>query len=159
MSFDTALISYPHSPKLGRAPHGSPILVHATALQTGGAFGSWETFVPPGKGPTEHTHSREIEIFRVIAGTFRFTCGDQTFDAPIGSVVTLPPHVPHAWVNIGDTMGQVLGMVTPGGLEQLFLEIARLGDPTMQQVAMIERSLGIDNAETRLLPPLTSGTQ
>jgi hypothetical protein len=36
----------------------------------------WETFTPPGKGPHDHTHTRETEIFRVIRGTYRFRCGD-----------------------------------------------------------------------------------
>lgn len=152
MSFDRAVVSLPDSPKHGRAPHGSPILIHATGADTNGSFGMWETFVPPGKGPEPHTHSRETEVFRVIAGTFRFQCGDEVFEAPAGTVVTLPPHVPHSWTNVGDTMGQVMAIVSPAGFEQLFLEIARMDQPTARDVALIERRLGIDNDETRKLP-------
>jgi hypothetical protein len=54
----------------GRAPHGSPILIHATAEESGGALGMWETLVPPGKGPAPHIHTREAEVFRVITGRF-----------------------------------------------------------------------------------------
>jgi quercetin dioxygenase-like cupin family protein len=151
MGFTRAIVSLPDAPQRGRAPHGSPILVHATGEQTDGAFGMWETFVPPGKGPEPHTHSRETEVFRVIAGTFRFTCGQETFDAPVGTVVTLPPHVPHSWINIGDTMGQVMAVVSPAGFEQLFLEIARMANPTPRDVAMIEKRLGVENEETRRL--------
>ena len=151
MTFDRAVVSLPDGPQRGRAPHGSPILVHATGAETNGAFGMWETFVPPGKGPEPHTHTRETEVFRVIAGTFRFTCGDETFDAPAGAVVTLPPHVPHGWINIGDTMGQVMAIVSPAGFEQLFLEIARIDNPTPRDVALIERRLGVENDETRRL--------
>ena len=151
MAFDRAVVSFPDAPRLGRAPHGSPILVHATGAETGGAFGMWETFVPPGKGPATHTHSRESEVFRVISGTFRFWCGTETFDVPPGTVVTLPPHVPHGWINISDTMGQVMAIVSPAGFEQLFLEIAKLDNPTPRDVAMIERRLGVSNAETEKL--------
>ncbi|MGN6489216.1 MAG: cupin domain-containing protein [Devosia sp.] len=151
MTSRVAVVSFPDSPQLGRAPHGSPILVHATSAQTGGAIGMWETFVPPGKGPEPHTHTRETEVFRVIAGTFRFHCGTETIEAPTGTVVTLPPNVPHSWVNIGDTMGQVMGIASPGGCEELFLAIARLDNPTPRDIAMIERSLGIANEETRKL--------
>lgn len=151
MTFNRAVVSLPDAPQLGRAPHGSPILVHATGADTGDAFGMWETFVPPGKGPEPHTHSREVEVFRVIAGTFSFRCGDGEFIAPTGTVVTLPPHVPHSWFNCGDTMGQVMAIVTPAGFEQLFLEIAKLDHPTPRDVALIEQRLGIDNDEVRKL--------
>lgn len=151
MQLDHAVVSYPDGPKVGRAPHGSPILLHATGDQTDGVFGMWETFVPPGKGPEPHTHTRETEVFRVITGTFRFTCGEETFNAPAGTVVTLPPHVPHGWVNIGDTMGQVMAIVSPAGFEQLFLEIAKLDNPTPRDVALIEQRLGVSNDETRRL--------
>ena len=143
MSFQRALVSFPDSPKNGRAPHGSPILVHVTAEETGGAIGIWENFIPPGKGPTPHTHTRETEVFRVIEGTFRFWCGDDTFEGGAGTVVTLPPHVPHHWTNIGDTMGHMLVIVSPGGAERLFLEIAALENPTPADIARIEQSLGI----------------
>jgi quercetin dioxygenase-like cupin family protein len=151
MTFNRAVVSLPDGPKRGRAPHGSPILVHATAEQTGGAFGMWETFVPPGKGPTSHTHTRETEVFRVISGTFRFWCGDDVFEAPAGTVVTLPPHIPHSWINIGDSMGQVMAIVSPAGCEQLFIEIAKLDHPTPRDVALIEKRLGIYNEETQKL--------
>lgn len=152
MPFDRALVSLPDGPRKGRAPNGSPVLIHATAAQTGGAFGAWETFVPPGRGPAPHTHTRETEIFRVISGQFRFWCGDDVVDLPTGGVITLPPHVPHHWINTGDSLGQVMGLVTPGGFEQMFLDVAELTAPTPRDVAIIERRLGIENDETRALP-------
>jgi quercetin dioxygenase-like cupin family protein len=151
MAFVRAVVSLSSSPKLGRGPTGAPILIHATGEQTNGAFGMWENFVPPGKGPDAHTHSRETEVFRVIAGTFRFNCGDQTFEAPPGSVVTLPPHVEHVWTNIGDTMGQMMAIVSPAGFEQFFIEIAKLSNPTPRDIALIERRLGVESEETRRL--------
>jgi quercetin dioxygenase-like cupin family protein len=143
MSFLRALVSFPDSPKNGRAPHGSPILVHATAEETGGTIGMWENFIPPGKGPTPHTHTRETEVFRVIEGTFRFWCGNDVIEGGAGTVVTLPPHVPHHWLNIGDTTGRMMGIATPGGAERLFLELAALENPTPADITRIEQSLGI----------------
>lgn len=143
MSFLRAIVSFPDSPQTGRAPHGSPVLVHATAVQTAGAIGMWESFVEPGKGPTPHTHTRETEVFRVISGTFRFWCGADTFEGGVGTVVTLPPHVPHHWINIGHTTGRMMGIATPGGAEQLFLQIAQLEHPTPDDIMRIEQSLGI----------------
>jgi quercetin dioxygenase-like cupin family protein len=140
MAFTRAVVSTPDMEKRGRAPHGSPILIHATAEETGGAFGMWETFVPPGKGPAPHIHTREAEVFRVITGTFRFFCGDDVVEGGPGTVVTLPPNVSHHWINIADSPGQ-----------QLFIEIAKLDRPMPAEIAAIEKRLGIINEETRRL--------
>jgi quercetin dioxygenase-like cupin family protein len=151
MAFTRMVVSTPDMEKRGRAPHGSPILIHATAEETGGAFGMWETFAPPGKGPAPHIHTREAEVFRVITGTFRFFCGDDVVEGGPGTVVTLPPNVSHHWINIGDSPGQMMAIVSPGGCEQIFIEIAKLDRPRPAEVAAIEKRFGIINEETRRL--------
>lgn len=105
----------------------------------------WETFTPPGQGPEPHTHTRETEVFRVIRGLFRFRCGDEEFDAPPGTVVVLAPHVRHSWRNIGDEPGQLFAMVTPGGFEQLFIDIEASCADTPEKIAEIEARMGIIN--------------
>jgi quercetin dioxygenase-like cupin family protein len=127
------------------------VIIHATAAETGGAFGMWETEVPPGQGPALHTHSRETEVFRVIRGTFRFQCGDDQFDAPEGTVVTLPIGVQHGWKNVGDRPGVVFGIVTPGGFEQMFVDIEETGARSDVEIATIEARFGIVNTATRRL--------
>jgi len=149
--FNRAVVSKPGNERVAKTPFGAPIVIHATAAQTNGAFGMWETFTPPGQGPAPHTHTRETEIFRVIAGTYRFSCGDQEFDAPPGTVVALPPHVRHGWKNIGGTIGQMFVTVTPGGFEQLFIDIEATGADTPEKIALIEARLGIINDETKKL--------
>ncbi|TIU63349.1 MAG: cupin domain-containing protein, partial [Mesorhizobium sp.] len=101
--------------------------------------------------PTPHTHTRETEVFRVVCGTYRFQCGDEEFDAPPGTVVVLPPYVRHSWRNIGDEPGQMFAIVTPGGFEQLFMEIEASGAASPDEIAMIEARLGIINDETLAL--------
>jgi hypothetical protein len=94
----------------------------------------------------------ETELFRVVASTYRFWCGDEVFDAPPGTIVVLPPHVEHAWRDIGDAMGQMLGIVTPGGCEGIFRDIAALGPgASMQDIATIETRYRIVNEQTRAL--------
>ena len=149
--FDRAVISLPGKQRVARTPFGAQIVVHATATETGGAFGMWETFTPPGQGPAPHTHTRETEVFRVIRGTYRFRCGEDEFDAPPGTVVTLPPHVQHGWKNISDELGQMFVIVAPGGCEQLFIEIEATGADTPAKIAVIEERLGIINEETKRL--------
>ncbi|MDI7861471.1 cupin domain-containing protein [Rhizobiaceae bacterium n13] len=147
-TFRNAVVSRPGEERIARTPFGAKIVIHATAAETAGAFGMWETFTPPGQGPAPHTHTRETEIFRVIRGLYRFQCGDAEFDAPPGTVVALPPHVPHGWRNISDEPGQMFAIFTPGGCEQLFIDIADLGADTPEKIAVIEARLGIINDMT-----------
>ncbi|WP_037380964.1 cupin domain-containing protein [Sinorhizobium americanum] len=143
--FERAVVSMPGNERIARTPFGAQVVIHATAAETGGAFGMWETFTPPGQGPAPHTHTRETEVFRVIRGMYRFQCGGEEFDAPPGTVVVLPPHVRHSWRNIGDEPGQMLGIVTPGGCEQLFIDIETSCADTPEKIAEIEARLGIIN--------------
>lgn len=146
--FNRAVVSQPGQERVAKTPFGARIVIHATAEETGGAFGMWETFTPPGHGPAPHTHTRETEVFRVITGHYRFCCGEEEFDAPPGTVVVLPPNVRHSWRNISDQPGQMFATVTPGGCERLFIEIERTGADTPEKIAVIEASLGIINDET-----------
>ncbi len=137
--------------RVARTPFGARIVIHAAAAETGGAFGLWETFTPPGQGPAPHTHTRETEVFRVIRGLYRVRCGDNEFDATPGTVVVLPPHVRHSWRNISEEHGQMFETVTPGGCEQLFIDIEALNADTPEKIAVIEARLGIINDATLAL--------
>jgi quercetin dioxygenase-like cupin family protein len=150
-TFNNAVVSLPGKERIARTPFGARIVIHATAADTGGAFGMWETFTPPGEGPAPHTHTRETEVFRVIRGFYHFWCGNDEFDAPPGTVVVLPPHVQHSWTNRSDEYGQMFAVVTPGGCEQLFIDIAASGADTPEKIAVIEARLGIINDATRAL--------
>lgn len=149
--FSNAVVSMPGRERVARAPFGARIVIHARAAETNGAFGSWETFTPPGEGPAAHTHTRETEIFRVIRGTYRFRCGEEEFDAPPGTVVVLPPFVEHAWRNISEEPGQMFAVVAPGGFEQLFIDIEASGADTPEKIAVIEERFGLVNEETKVL--------
>jgi mannose-6-phosphate isomerase-like protein (cupin superfamily) len=147
-----AHVSAPGNERVAVTPFGARMFIHALASETGGTFGVWDTFTAPGEGPAPHTHTRETEMFRVVASTYRFWCGGEVFDAPPGTIIILPRYVEHAWRNIGSEMGQMLGIVTPGGCEELFREIAALGPgATARQIASIEDRHGIINDETRRL--------
>ncbi len=149
--FTRAVVSIPGQERKARTPFGANVVIHATSAETGGAFGMWETFTPPGQGPAPHTHTRETEVFRVVRGTYLFHCGTDEFVAAPGTVVTLPPHVRHGWRNIGDETGQMFAIVTPGGCEQLFLDIEATRATTPEEIAVIEARLGIFNDLTEAL--------
>jgi len=149
--FQTAIVSRPDDERIAKTPFGAKIVIHATAAETNGAFGMWETFTPPGQGPAPHMHTRETEIFRVVRGHYLFQCGEEEFDAPPGTVVALPPHIRHSWKNISDEPGQMFAIVTPGGCEQLFIDIETSCADTPEKIAVIEARLGIVNETTRAM--------
>ena len=149
--FDRAVVSIPGTQRYGQTPFGAPVVIHASAADTDGSLGAWDTITPPGRGPAGHMHTREVELFVVLESTYHFVCGSDEFDAPTGTVVVLPPHVPHKWWNIGEQTGRMLGIVTPGGCEQLFLAIAAEKPGTQSDIARIEHRLGIANEDTAAL--------
>lgn len=149
--FTKAVTSLPGHERIARTPFGATNHIHATAAETNGTIGMWETFTPPGQGPAPHTHTRETEVFRVIRGTYLFLCGDNEFVAEPGAVVVLPPHVEHGWRNISDQPGQMFAIVSPGGCEGLFQEIEASGADTPEKIARIEARYGLRNRLTAAL--------
>ncbi|MBB3441887.1 cupin domain-containing protein [Rhizobium sp. BK379] len=141
--FNRAVASLPGRERIARHPHGGQVFIHATAEETAGAYGIWETFSAPGTGPSRHMHTRETEVFRVIEGNYRFWCGNEMIEAPVGSVVVLPPNVPHHWRNVSDGMGRMMGFVTPGGFEHFFLELERAGAATPEAILPIQNRFGL----------------
>ena len=144
--FDRPVASLPGQERIVRNAHGGRVFIHATVAETAGALGMWETFSPPGTGPHWHTHTRETEAFRIIAGTYCFWCGNEQIVGGPGATITLPPHVPHRWQNISDVEGRMLAIVTPGGFEQMFVELERSGAKSDADVYAIELTLGIVNS-------------
>lgn len=140
--FEKAIVA-PRDALAGKTARGDDVRVIARARDTNGMIGIWDAMIEPGTGPDWHSHSRELEVFLVISGTFRFWCGDEIFDGGPGTTVVLPPNVPHQWKNIGTTPGMLFAVVTPGGFEQNFVDMAGLSQITDEAIAEIETRLGL----------------
>ena len=139
--FDRPVVSIPGAERI-IYPFGERQIVHATAAETGGSIGIFEGFIAPGHGVHWHTHTREDETFRVIEGQFRFWCGDRSVEGGAGTTLVAPRNVPHRWINTGDSEGRLLFIVTPGGFEQFFIDVAQLAEITPQAVAALEERYG-----------------
>src|SRR5947209_12993906 len=59
------------------------------------------TLAPYSDGPPQHRHARHDEGFYVVSGTARFTVGSSVHDAAAGTLVMVPPGVPHTFANPG----------------------------------------------------------
>ena len=108
------------------------------------AYSLTDIVVSPESGPPMHRHAG-LEAFYVLEGTFAFQVGDEKVVGEKGAFVTIPPQVFHTWKNAGAGLGRVLGLVVPGGMEQMFLEAGhpvtdRSAPPLATTTADIERS-------------------
>jgi mannose-6-phosphate isomerase-like protein (cupin superfamily) len=143
VGFTKAIVSLPSDPRIGRTARGDEVRIVARGSETGGTIGIFEAWPEPGTGPDWHVHTRETEVFHVVSGSFRFGCGEQSFEAGPGATVTLPAHIPHQWKNIGTTRGQVLTVVTPAGFEEHFVEVANMAAVTDEAMAALDEKYGI----------------
>lgn len=94
--------------------------------QTGGGFAVVEHPVEPGVIVEPHTHQHEDELSFVLEGTIWVRVGDQEMEATAGSYVWKPRRVPHTFWNAGPEPARLLEVISPGGFEDFFEEIAGL---------------------------------
>ena len=114
---------------------GSLMTINARAGDTGGALGLVEGTFYAGFGPPLHVHHREDEGMLVLDGEIRFRRGTEEFIAGPGTLVWAPREVPHAFT-VQSPTARALVIVTPGGLEQMFVEggvpVGDTGEPPTQ---------------------------
>jgi quercetin dioxygenase-like cupin family protein len=108
------------SPSEGKVLVPGGAVLKASGKQTGEAFEVLELHGPG--GPPPHVHLHREELFYIIQGSFEFTLGDGTVQAPAGSLVFVPRGTRHAFDAGPDSTA--LAFVVPGGLEGFFTELA-----------------------------------
>jgi mannose-6-phosphate isomerase-like protein (cupin superfamily) len=93
--------------------------------ETGGGFSLVEHPIPPRTlvAPL-HKHSREDEYSYVFAGRMGALLGDETVYADTGDFVFKPRDQWHTFWNAGDEPCHILEIISPGGFEHYFEELA-----------------------------------
>lgn len=95
---------------------------------TGGAVALVEQILDPHVlAAPLHIHSREDEYSWVIEGRLGAVLGDEEVFAEAGALVCKPRGQWHTYWNAGDGPLRILEIITPGGLEALFLKLAEPG--------------------------------
>ena len=79
-------------------------------------------------GPPQHRHAQHDEGFYVLAGTFRFTVGEDQYDAGPGTWVIVPTGAPHTFANVGDENAVMLNTFTPDLYVQYFRDFKAMID-------------------------------
>ncbi|MEU6665912.1 cupin domain-containing protein [Streptomyces sp. NPDC046727] len=91
---------------------------------TGHRLGLAESVLAPHTpGPPQHRHARHDEGFYVISGTVRFTVGEDGYDATPGTLVMVPPGVPHTFANTTGQPAVMLSTFTPDLYVQYFRDL------------------------------------
>jgi quercetin dioxygenase-like cupin family protein len=128
---------------------GASIRLIARAIDTDGRFAVFEQTTPAGWGPPRHVHANEDEIVYVLDGSYEVSLGDERRTVSAGGCAILPRGIPHGFRNVGRTPARFVCVVTPGGLEEFFLEVARCSPaPGPAQLVGMAGTYGLT-----LLPP------
>ena len=96
--------------------------------ESGGCIGLFESVVPAGEGPPLHIHHNEDEVIHVLDGHSEFWLDGATRRLGAGEAIFLPRGIPHTFRVAGRTPARLLAVLTPGGFEGFFAEVAAL-DP------------------------------
>jgi mannose-6-phosphate isomerase-like protein (cupin superfamily) len=116
--------------------------------ETGGGFSLVEHPIPPhGLVAPLHKHSREDEYSYVLEGRMGALLGDDVVQAEVGDLVFKPRNQWHTFWNAGDGPCRVLEIISPGGFEHCFDQMAaamasRAFDP--QQMAGLAGHYGLE---------------
>jgi mannose-6-phosphate isomerase-like protein (cupin superfamily) len=71
-----------------------------------------------------HTHTREDEVYFVLAGELEATVGDETFVLCPGDTLLAPRDIPHELGNSGNTTNHYLLVFSPSGFEEFIMATA-----------------------------------
>jgi quercetin dioxygenase-like cupin family protein len=111
------------------------------------------TMVPP------HMHTREDEYSIVTEGRVGFRSGDREVVLEHGGYITKPRGELHTMWNPDDTPSRIIEIITPGGFERFFGDLAELfasreGAPDPVEIATLGATYGL-SYDMGLVPELT----
>src|SRR5215470_14749272 len=93
---------------------------------TGGAISVLMADHKPGKGPPDHVHFSQEEMFFIVEGTYELTVGGETSTVGRGTIGFIPRNVVHRFRNVGDATACMLDWSLPGGQDRYFKAVSEL---------------------------------
>ncbi|MCB1389103.1 MAG: cupin domain-containing protein [Rhodobacteraceae bacterium] len=91
---------------------------------TGGVLSIVESITQPGYGPPRHVHRVEDETFVLLSGDCEFWLRGERHRRGLGETFFVPRGAEHTFRVTGSKPGRHLTILTPGGFEGFFVEIA-----------------------------------
>lgn len=92
---------------------------------TNGALSITDSVSPPNSGPPRHIHHREDEAFVILSGCCEFWVGGQRRICGPEDSAFVPRGTEHTFRVVGDLPCRHLVILTPGGFEGFFADMAR----------------------------------
>ena len=91
---------------------------------TGGAYCLLEVSLAPGMRVPRHVHTREDEVYFILAGELEVTVGEKTFVLRPGDTLLAPRDIPHELRNSGNNTNHYLLVFSPSGFEEFMMATA-----------------------------------
>jgi quercetin dioxygenase-like cupin family protein len=91
---------------------------------TNGAMSITDSMSPAGSGPPRHVHQKEDETFVILTGECEFWVAGETFIRREGETAFIPRGTDHTFRVVGSRPSRHLLILTPGGFEGFFMEMA-----------------------------------
>lgn len=92
--------------------------------ETGGAMSIVDSVSPPGSGPPRHIHHDADEAFVTLSGDVEFWLEGARFHSGPGQSVFVPRGADHTFRIVSDVPSRHLIILTPGGFEGFFKDMA-----------------------------------
>ncbi|MBR9651180.1 cupin domain-containing protein [Thalassovita aquimarina] len=92
--------------------------------ESGGAMSIVDSLSPVGSGPPRHIHHAEDEVFVMITGSCRVWIAGRERIAGPGDSMFIPRGTEHTFKVVGDEPSRHLVILTPGGFEGFFADMA-----------------------------------
>lgn len=117
---------------------GVHYLTLLSSAESKGALSITDSVSPPKSGPPRHIHHDADETFVLLSGDCTFWMAGETFDCGPGRTVFVPKGVEHTFQVSSDLPSRHLIILTPGGFEGFFAEMARHDYRIPEDMAAIE---------------------
>jgi mannose-6-phosphate isomerase-like protein (cupin superfamily) len=95
-----------------------------SGIDTGGAYCLLEVSLAPAIGVPRHMHTREDEVYFILAGELEVTVGEKIFVLRPGDTLLAPRDIPHKLRNSGNTTNHYLLLFSPSGFEEFIMATA-----------------------------------
>lgn len=105
---------------------GGTYRILVSGKETGGAFAAIDMLIPPNAGPGPHSHEHFHETFYVVEGEVEVKSEVGSYTAKKGAYVVIPKGgIIHKFQNKTNTTAQLLCVVIPSGLEEMFIAMGK----------------------------------
>lgn len=108
--------------------------------ETGGAMSIVDSVSPDGAGPPRHVHHGEDETFYVLTGECEVWIEGETMVRSAGETIFIPRGKEHTFRVIGGQPSRHLVILTPGGFESFFADMAAGQFSIPEDMPQIEES-------------------